>query len=105
MMSGGVEAGGTKFICVTGSSAQHVDSEARFPTRTPEETLAAATAFFSKFVSSGGRLDAVGIASFGPVELRRSNPEYGFIKLSLIHISEPTRRTPISYAVFCLKKK
>src|SRR5680860_644512 len=25
--------------------------------------------------------------------------------LSLIHISEPTRRTPISYAVFCLQKK
>src|SRR5665647_2855113 len=25
-------------------------------------------------------------------------------RLSLIHISEPTRRTPISYAVFCLKK-
>src|SRR5665647_3804371 len=25
--------------------------------------------------------------------------------LSLIHISEPTRRTPISYAVFCLKKQ
>src|SRR5665647_2026257 len=25
-------------------------------------------------------------------------------QLSLIHISEPTRRTPISYAVFCLKK-
>ena len=25
--------------------------------------------------------------------------------LSLIHISEPTRRTPISYAAFCLKKK
>ena len=27
------------------------------------------------------------------------------MRLSLIHISEPTRRTPISYAVFCLKKK
>src|SRR5665647_177646 len=27
------------------------------------------------------------------------------LRLSLIHISEPTRRTPISYAVFCLKKK
>src|SRR5680860_1742670 len=25
----------------------------------------------------------------------------GELKLSLIHISEPTRRTPISYAVFC----
>src|SRR5664279_5851377 len=30
---------------------------------------------------------------------------YGQAMLSLIHISEPTRRTPISYAVFCLKKK
>src|SRR5664279_1786164 len=29
----------------------------------------------------------------------------GCVHLSLIHISEPTRRTPISYAVFCLKKK
>src|SRR5665647_3055369 len=29
----------------------------------------------------------------------------GYMGLSLIHISEPTRRTPISYAVFCLKKK
>ena len=31
--------------------------------------------------------------------------EYTDYDLSLIHISEPTRRTPISYAVFCLKKK
>ena len=30
---------------------------------------------------------------------------YATTSLSLIHISEPTRRTPISYAVFCLKKK
>ena len=27
------------------------------------------------------------------------------LKLSLIHISEPTRLGMISYAVFCLKKK
>src|SRR5665647_2850831 len=31
--------------------------------------------------------------------------QLGMNDLSLIHISEPTRRTPISYAVFCLKKK
>ena len=31
--------------------------------------------------------------------------QFDVIVLSLIHISEPTRRTPISYAVFCLKKK
>src|SRR5680860_1839855 len=35
----------------------------------------------------------------------RSVPEGLAYWLSLIHISEPTRRTPISYAVFCLKKK
>src|SRR5680860_1706325 len=32
-------------------------------------------------------------------------PRPPLLVLSLIHISEPTRRTPISYAVFCLKKK
>src|SRR5665647_2316811 len=31
------------------------------------------------------------------------NAGLNIAKLSLIHISEPTRRTPISYAVFCLK--
>src|SRR5680860_1694007 len=36
-------------------------------------------------------------------ELVSERPDTGN-NLSLIHISEPTRRTPISYAVFCLKK-
>ena len=36
--------------------------------------------------------------------LQRKSELYCY-NLSLIHISEPTRRTPISYAVFCLKKK
>ena len=35
---------------------------------------------------------------------QRVNVEHEMEHLSLIHISEPTRRTPISYAVFCLKK-
>ena len=43
-------------------------------------------------------------------DLETLNDTYDFFReygthLSLIHISEPTRRTPISYAVFCLKKK
>src|SRR5665647_1381062 len=39
-------------------------------------------------------------------EYKASKAEYETLQtLSLIHISEPTRRTPISYAVFCLKKK
>src|SRR5665647_1236248 len=61
----------------------------------PEETA---------FVADGGfsELDAafdMGIYSIQVVQENQS-PD-----LSLIHISEPTRRTPISYAVFCLKKK
>src|SRR5680860_744345 len=40
------------------------------------------------------------------VALQGLNVVFGMDRaLSLIHISEPTRRTPISYAVFCLKKK
>src|SRR5664279_4594984 len=35
--------------------------------------------------------------------LRAAQPDDA--RVALIHISEPTRRTPISYAVFCLKKK
>ena len=38
-------------------------------------------------------------------ELKQQVYEANMQLLSLIHISEPTRRTPISYAVFCLKKK
>src|SRR5665647_2712702 len=43
-----------------------------------------------------------------PASTRQNSPLYRMprsVYLSLIHISEPTRRTPISYAVFCLKKK
>src|SRR5664279_2882525 len=39
------------------------------------------------------------------IELRDVFYKGKLVLLSLIHISEPTRRTPISYAVFCLKKK
>src|SRR5680860_550206 len=38
-------------------------------------------------------------------KLRELKTDNNILLLSLIHISEPTRRTPISYAVFCLKKK
>src|SRR5665647_3788019 len=41
------------------------------------------------------------VVAFGGKAIMTS-PDH--MSLSLIHISEPTRRTPISYAVFCLKK-
>ena len=49
---------------------------------------------------------ALSLKNMEPFILDRSDAYIGvMIDLSLIHISEPTRRTPISYAVFCLKKK
>jgi fructokinase len=46
MLIGGIEAGGTKFVCSVGSGPEDLQAETRFPTTTPEETLARAIAFF-----------------------------------------------------------
>ena len=72
---GGVEAGGTHFVCATGTGPGDLRREAVFDTTTPEETLARVAEFFR----SGERPAAVGIGSFGPVELDRSSDRYGRI--------------------------
>jgi fructokinase len=77
---GAVEAGGTNVICMVGSDPDHIVARTRIPTGRPTETLAEVFAFFQHEVSVGGPLAAIGIASFGPLELRRSHPRYGFIR-------------------------
>lgn len=79
---GAIEAGGTKVVCLVGSDPDHIVAQTRIPTETPAETLAQVLGFFQQEVASGGPLGAIGIASFGPVELRRSHPRYGFITTS-----------------------
>lgn len=76
---GAVEAGGTKFVCLVGSGPERIEARTRIPTGQPAETLAQVVAFFQDEVASGGPLDAVGIAAFGPLELRPSHPRYGFV--------------------------
>ena len=73
--------------------------------------LAALVAAFAALIALGiraeRRIDLAEVARETPRPddvLLASFPKSGS-HLSLIHISEPTRRTPISYAVFCLKKK
>jgi fructokinase len=64
---GGIEAGGTKWICAIGTGPDDLRELVTFPTTTPEETLARAVAFFAEH----GGIEALGVGSFGPVDLRR----------------------------------
>jgi fructokinase len=75
---GGIEAGGTKFVCMVGTDPDHLCGEARFPTTTRCETIAKVIEFFSPYTKSG-ELVAVGIASFGPLDLNPSSRTYGYI--------------------------
>jgi fructokinase len=75
---GGIEAGGTKFVCIIGRNPDEIYQEERFPTTNPEETIKRAVDFFRPYQSSR-ELEAIGIASFGPVDLNKESPTYGFI--------------------------
>ncbi len=75
----GVEAGGTKFVCAVGTGPGDIRERFRIPTTEPAETIGAAIEFFDGAVSRHGSPAAVGIASFGPVELRRGCADYGHV--------------------------
>lgn len=72
---GGIEAGGTKFVLATGPSPDRLTARHVIPTRSPAETLAEATAWFA----AQPPIRALGIASFGPLELDASSPNWGRI--------------------------
>jgi fructokinase len=78
-MFGGVEAGGTKFVCVIGTATGEIVETMRVEVTGPDETLDATIDFFRRAIATGRRLDAIGIGSFGPIELRPGNPRYGSI--------------------------
>jgi fructokinase len=71
-----IEAGGTKFVSAVGSDPADL-TITQLPTTAPQVTTAQAIDFLR--VSSGGKLQAVGIGSFGPVDLSRSSPTFGHI--------------------------
>lgn len=77
-MWGGIEAGGTKFVCAVGTGPDDLRAETEFPTTTPEETLDRAVSFF-RAQDSGEPLAAIGIASFGPLDPDPNSPTFGHI--------------------------
>jgi fructokinase len=75
---GGIEAGGTKFVCVVAKGPGQVVDEIRFRTTTPEETLGQAIQFFQPFVSAG-QVSAIGVGAFGPLDSNPRSSTYGFV--------------------------
>jgi fructokinase len=73
---GAIEAGGTKFVCGVGAGPFDIRTT-QFPTASPDETIEAAIEFLRR--ASGEGLAAVGIGSFGPVDLDRASPWYGYV--------------------------
>jgi fructokinase len=77
---GAVEAGGTKFVVALGNERGEILEQNRFPTAEPASTLAATCAWLRRKNQEAGHfLTAIGVASFGPVELDKSSARYGCI--------------------------
>ena len=74
-----IEAGGTKFNCAVGTRPGDLRRTARIPTTTPQETLREVIAFFDTARAEVGAFSAMGIASFGPVDLHPDSATYGYI--------------------------
>lgn len=74
MILGAIEAGGTKFVCGIGNENGEIIEKISYPTTTPEETLQLVTDYFKD-----KQIEALGVGSFGPIDLNQESSTYGFI--------------------------
>lgn len=74
-LHGGIETGGTKFICAVSTSPDTIIAQTQIPTTSPDETLGKVIAFFRNQPA----LRSMGIASFGPLDLHKDSKTYGYI--------------------------
>src|SRR5439155_11522779 len=70
--------GGSKFVCAVGDTAGRIILRHTIPTTTPAETLANVGAFF-RACRGSTPLAGLGIGAFGPVDLNRHSPTFGYI--------------------------
>lgn len=71
---GAIEAGGTKCVCAICDKDLNILARVSIPTTSPAETMAAVFDFFAPYP-----LTAMGIGSFGPIEVNKNAPAYGHI--------------------------
>jgi len=74
MRIGAIEAGGTKFVCGIGNEEGNIEDRITFPTEQPERTLGQVIDYFR-----GKGVEAIGVGSFGPINIDRSSPQYGCV--------------------------
>ncbi|WP_307001703.1 ROK family protein [Sphingomonas sp. SORGH_AS_0879] len=79
LLLGGIEAGGTKFLCAVADRDGRILAETRIATTVPAETLGAASAFFRDAQRVHGGLSAFSVGSFGPLSLNPLATDYGCI--------------------------
>lgn len=76
---GGMEAGGTKFVCAVGSGPDDIRAQVTIPTTSPDETISRSVDFFREAQRQHGTMAAIGIASFGPIDLHAKSATFGYI--------------------------
>ncbi len=74
MLFGALEAGGTKMVLAIGNEHGEIMEQHSIPTETPEITVAQIIDYFQ-----GKGIQALGIGSFGPIDLNRDSKTYGSI--------------------------
>jgi fructokinase len=74
----GIEAGGTKWVCMIAAHPGDIHATTRFPTTQPEETIENAIQYIRDQFQSA-ELTGLGIGSFGPLDLDQDSPTYGYL--------------------------
>jgi len=75
---GGIEGGGTKFICALSSNPPKLEASIVIETTDPIETLKRVGNFFLPFFQADN-LISVGAVTFGPVDVSPESPTFGYI--------------------------
>lgn len=74
-----IEAGGTKFNCAIIDGNRNIIAETRIPTTIPSDTIGASIDFFRGQKAKGFKFDKLGLACFGPLDLKPNSATWGTI--------------------------
>jgi fructokinase len=94
---GGIEAGGTEFVCAVAElPGTDLVTRRTIPTTTPEETIRSVVEFLSSFSLRG-----LGVACFGPIDLQEgritTTPKPGWRGVEIVRPLQEALRVPVNF--------